>query len=105
MQPATERQVKMPGGAPGRKNYADLGICVACKGEYVPESNAQFACKACVPTKGWQARVRGILCRGCNMVVSRFEDEAYAMRVAKYLLLGGDLPYAQEKETEDLRRL
>jgi len=29
--------------------------------------------------------VRGILCRGCNMVLSRFEDVDYVARVANYL--------------------
>lgn len=29
--------------------------------------------------------VRGILCRGCNMVLARFEDENYMDRVEKYL--------------------
>ena len=29
--------------------------------------------------------VRGILCRGCNMVVARFEDESYISRVKAYL--------------------
>lgn len=29
--------------------------------------------------------VRGILCRGCNMVLARFEDAAYVERVRRYL--------------------
>jgi RNase P subunit RPR2 len=32
--------------------------------------------------------VRGVLCRGCNMVLSRFEDPGFVARVALYL--GGD---------------
>lgn len=31
-------------------------------------------------------KVRGILCRGCNMVVSRFEDPNYVERVRMYLV-------------------
>lgn len=47
-------------------------------------------------------RVRGLLDRGCNMVLSRFEDAEYVARVSAYLELGGDLPHA---EAEDLSRV
>lgn len=29
--------------------------------------------------------IRGILCRGCNMVLARFEDPEYLARIFKYL--------------------
>lgn len=32
-----------------------------------------------------EGHVRGILCRGCNMVISRFENPDYVARVANYL--------------------
>jgi len=31
---------------------------------------------------------RGILCRGCNMVLSRFEDPEFLARIFKYLKHG-----------------
>lgn len=129
------------------QNVAKLQICVACRMDYEPESNNQFACKDCVPTKGWQARfrrygitkpiydeildaqdgmcplcltlitddsgvidhnhetgeIRGIVDRGCNMVLSRFEDDGYVSRVARYL--GGDKAIAEEKEKSHLSRV
>lgn len=124
------------------RNTSEISICVACKEKFIPDSNAQYACKICVPTKGWQARFRrygvtkpifdeilmlqdgqcplclceineetacidhchnslkfrGILCRGCNMVLSRFEDQEYKKRVELYLAEGGDLHCVSEKE-------
>ena len=56
--------------------------------------------------------VRGITCRGCNMVLSRFEDVEYIKRVAAYLgddefddQEGGDEPHAEEEKESDLSRV
>lgn len=42
--------------------------------------------------------IRGILCRGCNMALSRIEDGGFMQRARAYLELGGFDPIVSQKE-------
>ena len=62
-----------------RRMHEQGGLCPLC---LVP---LELDHNTCVDHCHDSLLVRGILCRGCNMVVSRFEDPDYVARVREYL--------------------
>lgn len=58
---------------------AQLALCPLC---LVP---LKLDIDTCIDHCHATGAFRGILCRGCNMVVARFEDEAFTERVSQYL--------------------
>ena len=73
------------------------GRCALCHEPFVGTYNT------CVDHCHDSLLVRGILCRGCNMVVSRFEDPDYVARVGEYLGKKVILHCGSEEETRNLR--
>lgn len=62
---------------------AQHGLCPLC---LVP---LKLDIDTCIDHCHDTLRFRGILCRGCNMVVARFEDDEFSDRVKDYLELCG----------------
>ena len=58
---------------------AQKGLCALCLEPLKGDTNT------CVDHCHNSLIVRGILCRGCNMVLARFEDDEYMSRVKTYL--------------------
>lgn len=71
------------------------GICPLCE---MPMFGNE-----CIDHDHKTGKVIGLICRGCNMVVSRFEDKEYAHRVAVYLEKGGN--HCVSEEAENISRL
>lgn len=67
-----------------KPEYDDLyekqdGKCPLCRCHLLHDIDT------CIDHDHDTGEIRGILCRMCNMVVSKFEDDDYADRVFKYL--------------------
>ena len=76
---------------------AQGGKCPLCLCELLLDKNT------CIDHCHDSLIVRGILCRGCNMVVSRIEDDSYMIRVEHYLdRLEVDSIGETQEETRDL---
>lgn len=64
--------------------------CPLCFQVFVTESDAM------IDHDHKTGKFRGLLCSNCNMVLHRFEDEDYVVRVAKYLN-GGEFTCGEEE--------
>ena len=77
------------------------GRCALCRIKLYLDDDPN----CCIDHDHETGEVRGLLCRGCNMVISRFEDKKYRLRVKRYLAKGGDLSVASKERTSGIPRL